>query len=151
MARPARKAGLVVAKLRKTSLHPKQFERKSTKFCFSTQFQHNYVSRQPPSTRAYRRFLRNNLQFCHCRPNSLIQPAIDMTDDMTDDIIICHDVLNHLYGKALFLSLLADYLAGGGIVFMSFLALLLYHETKDKEKIPLKTRKRGRLYDFFYH
>ena len=74
-----------------------------------------------------------------------------MTDDMTDDIIICHDVLNHLYGKALFLSLLADYLAGGGIVFMSFLALLLYHETKDKEKIPLKTRKRGRLYDFFYH
>ena len=36
------------------------------------------------------------------------------------DIIICHDVLEHLDGKPLFLSLIGNYLNTGGIVFMSF-------------------------------
>lgn len=36
------------------------------------------------------------------------------------DIIICHDVLEHLDDKALLLSLLASYLNNDGIVFMSF-------------------------------
>ncbi|MBR0045553.1 MAG: methyltransferase domain-containing protein [Bacteroidaceae bacterium] len=36
------------------------------------------------------------------------------------DIIICHDVLEHLDNKALFLLRIADYLREDGIIFMSF-------------------------------
>jgi SAM-dependent methyltransferase len=36
------------------------------------------------------------------------------------DLIICHDVLEHISDKQLFLKNIRDYLATGGIVFMSF-------------------------------
>ena len=41
------------------------------------------------------------------------------------DIILCHDVLEHIKGKGLLLSLIKGYLNEGGIVFMSFPAWMM--------------------------
>lgn len=41
------------------------------------------------------------------------------------DIIICHDVIEHLYNKDIFMSRIGAYLNDGGVIFMSFPAWMM--------------------------